>query len=122
MGRSPRIRCRMACKRTGRRCEALVADAAGSAADPLGSAVHTAALRAGQGVPAMSAVYATTSFWWSDGSGSSQFVEMFSVRDSVSDPVAVAVPGLFSASVPSGLSVYLSANPRGLMIEMGPVA
>lgn len=43
----------------------------------------------------MAARYALQDFWWTTAAGASVFVEEGSLRDSVTSPVAVALPSMF---------------------------
>jgi hypothetical protein len=49
----------------------------------------------------MAARFATQDFWWTNAAGSSMFVEEGSTWDSITSPVAVALPAMFTATAPS---------------------
>lgn len=70
----------------------------------------------------VTAVYATESFHWANASGVSMFTNKGAKRDTVTSPVAVAVPGKFTASAPVAsqaggitgvLAGYLATYPNG---------
>lgn len=50
----------------------------------------------------MAARYALSDFWWTNAAGSAEFVEEGAQRDSVTSPVAVALPSMFGTVAGAG--------------------
>jgi hypothetical protein len=62
-------------------------------------------------VVVIAARYALQDFWWTTAAGAAVFVEEGALRDSVTSPVAVALPSLFGTVAPtSGGSPHMTGR------------
>jgi hypothetical protein len=68
----------------------------------------------------MAARYALQDFWWTTAAGASVFIAEGSLRDSVTSPVAVALPSFFGTVAPvAGGSPHMTGR-RAQRLAMYP--